>query len=51
MKLEKSPAVYSCCGKYIATTKAFQGEVIICPSCGRKLLMPVQVPRVLVTVK
>lgn len=44
-------AVYSCCGKYLATTKATAGEALKCPSCGRKLSAPVQVPKVTIVDK
>jgi len=51
MKLIKSPYVYGCCGKYIATTKDTQDAKIVCPSCGKTLIAAVQTPRILVAVK
>lgn len=44
-------AVYNCCGKYLATTKATAGEALKCPSCGRKLSAPLQVPKITIVDK
>lgn len=51
MKLDKNTTVYNCCAHYIAVPKEFEGERIICPYCKKKLIAPVQIPRIVVAKK
>lgn len=50
MKQETAKKVFSCCGKYLAVDKAAadSGKAIICPSCGKKLVAPVQIPKIII---
>lgn len=46
IKYTKASKVYSCCGKYLAADKntVNSGSTLKCPSCGRVLNNPLQVP-------
>lgn len=50
MEYEKKCKVYCCCGKYIVPTEAVTnaGKKIYCPSCNKKLTVPVTVPKIIV---
>lgn len=51
MKSENANRVFSCCGQYIAVTKAAADVKIICPRCGASLNAPLKVPRILIITK
>lgn len=48
MKYEECTTVYSCCGQYIAPTKAVKDCTIKCPRCGKKQTNPIKVPMILI---
>lgn len=49
--LEKATKVYTCCGQYIATTKACTDMKIKCPRCGQTLTGSLRVPSIVIVKK
>lgn len=49
--IEKATKVYSCCGQYIATTKACTDNKVKCPRCGQTLKGALRVPAIMIVKK
>lgn len=47
---ENAYKVFTCCGKHIAVTKSYatSGKIVKCPSCGKNLTAPVNVPKIVI---
>lgn len=48
MVYEKSPRVYSCCGKIYATINTTKDKEVVCQICKQIIKTPIKVPKVIV---